>query len=360
MHRFCILPSRAATIAFPFRSHLCASLNLRAGPLFLSWIRQFTSYSQNSTSFHPSNRLSGRTCMITGGSSGIGFAIAERFLQEGVDRIILVGRTHERLVHAAKQLERPVPETSDTFQPADTEYDNSVATQTPDEDQAQDRSKISPGTLLEASGRISLLVGDVSEASTWTRELENAMQPVDILINAAGTSMSTVLPRTDPKGISQVLRTNLEGSLLTSRALVRASIRNRMKSRTGDDLTSTTPIPSKCIINISSLLALKGGTGAVPYAASKAGILGLTRSLTVEASKTLRNQVIRTNAIVPGYIETPMIADFSQTENTKLQEDIPLRRFGQPHEVADAAVFLVQNEYANNCVINLDGGLSAL
>lgn len=150
-----------------------------------------------------------------------------------------------------------------------------------------------------------------------------------------------------------------------------------MKNRATD---STTSIPSKCIINISSLLALKGGTGVVPYAASKAGVLGLTRSLTVEASKTLRNQIIRSNAIVPGYIETPMIAgmsshlpclglaltniltiiDFSQTENDKLKEDIPLGRFGQPHEVADTAVFLAQNEYANNCVINLDGGLGAL
>lgn len=58
--------------------------------------------------------------------------------------------------------------------------------------------------------------------------------------------------------------------------------------------------------------------------------------------------------------DIPIIVDFSQTENDKLKEDIPLRRFGQPHEVADAAVFLAQNEYANNCVINLDGGLSAL
>jgi NAD(P)-dependent dehydrogenase (short-subunit alcohol dehydrogenase family) len=80
-----------------------------------------------------------------------------------------------------------------------------------------------------------------------------------------------------------------------------------MKNRTSDDGLGTTP-PSKCIINISSLLALKGGTGAVPYAASKAGILGLTRSLTVEAAETLKNQVIRANVIVPGYIETPMIA----------------------------------------------------
>ncbi|OJI98723.1 hypothetical protein ASPVEDRAFT_123827 [Aspergillus versicolor CBS 583.65] len=295
--------------------------------------------------------------MITGGSSGIGLAIAERFLQEGVGRVILVGRSYERLVRAATQLARHNPESPATTQSNNTDNDKMVATRAPEEDQALDQSKISPGTLIPSSSQISLLVGDVSEASTWTRELENAMQPVDILINAAGISTSSVLPRTDPKDISQVLRTNLEGSLLTSRALVRASIRNRMKDRTA---ASTTPIPSKCIINISSLLALKGGTGVVPYAASKAGVLGLTRSLTVEASKTLRNQIIRSNAIVPGYIETPMIADFSQTENDKLKEDIPLRRLGQPHEVADAAVFLAQNEYANNCIINLDGGLSAL
>ncbi|KAL4961743.1 uncharacterized protein BDV14DRAFT_192067 [Aspergillus stella-maris] len=309
--------------------------------------------------FHPSNRLSGRTCMITGGSSGIGFSIAERFLNEGIDRIILVGRSYERLLRAAKQLE---PATFQSHAIADaTDSDNGIATKAP-EGYQQTGGDIPPtqGTVVEISKRVNLLVGDISTASTWTKQLETAMTPVSILINAAGISTSTVLPRTDPDDISQVLRTNLEGSLLTSRALVRASIRSRMgsKNRGTDDVPP--PPQSKCIINIASLLALKGGTGAVPYAASKAGVLGLTRSLTVEVSKSLRGQVIRCNAIVPGYIETPMIADFSEGENAKLKEEIPLRRFGQPHEIADAAVFLAQNEYANNCVINLDGGLSAL
>lgn len=95
--------------------------------------------------------------------------------------------------------------------------------------------------------------------------------------------------------------------MLASRALMRASIRSQMKIRNTSS-TPEVPGPSKCIINISSLLAVKGGTGAVPYAASKAGILGLTRSLAVEASHSLRGVVIRSNAIVPGYIETPMIA----------------------------------------------------
>ncbi|KAI9373007.1 hypothetical protein BJX61DRAFT_533483 [Aspergillus egyptiacus] len=296
--------------------------------------------------------------MVTGGSSGIGFAIAQRFLQEDVDRVILVGRSYRRLVSAAKQLEGPVQGSQLTGSATDPDSD-SVATRAPEEDQTPDESKAAQGSLVESSPRISLLVGDVSNAAGWARDLESAMTTVDILVNAAGISVSAVLPKADPDDISKILRTNLEGSLLTSRALVRASIRHRMKTKSATPGDGST-LPSKCIINISSLLALKGGTGAVPYAASKAGILGLTRSLTVEAARTLRGQVIRSNAIVPGYIETPMIADFSQNENEKLVDDIPLRRFGRPSEVADAAVFLAQNEYANNCVINLDGGLSAV
>lgn len=136
---------------------------------------------------------------------------------------------------------------------------------------------------------------------------KSKQQPVDILVNAAGISISNILAKLEPDDISRVLRTNLEGAMLVSRALVRASIRSQMKTRNTSS-TPEIPVPSKCIINISSLLAVKGGTGAVPYAASKAGILGLTRSLAVEAAKSLRGVVIRCNAIVPGYIETPMIA----------------------------------------------------
>lgn len=129
---------------------------------------------------------------------------------------------------------------------------------------------------------------------------------VDILVNAAGISINNILPRAELQDISDILRTNLEGAMLTSRALVRATIRNRVRNRkhAADNETPR----SKCIINVSSLLALKAGTGAVPYAASKAGLLGLTRSLAVEASVSLKDAVIRSNAIVPGYIETPMIA----------------------------------------------------
>jgi NAD(P)-dependent dehydrogenase (short-subunit alcohol dehydrogenase family) len=129
---------------------------------------------------------------------------------------------------------------------------------------------------------------------------------VDVLVNAAGISINNILPRSELEDISEILRTNLEGAMLTSRALMRAAIRNRVQNR--NHVAAGTKPASKCIINVSSLLALKAGTGAVPYAASKAGLLGLTRSLAVEASASLKDVVIRSNAIVPGYIETPMIA----------------------------------------------------
>lgn len=128
---------------------------------------------------------------------------------------------------------------------------------------------------------------------------------MDVLVNAAGLSISSLLAKADLNDISQILRTNLESTIINSRAFVRATIRNRVRGRKSD--ASETIPPSKCIINISSLLALKAGAGAVTYAASKAGIIGLTRSLALEASISLKDVAIRSNVILPGYIETPMI-----------------------------------------------------
>jgi NAD(P)-dependent dehydrogenase (short-subunit alcohol dehydrogenase family) len=127
-------------------------------------------------------------------------------------------------------------------------------------------------------------------------------------VNAAGISISNILLGTSQQDISQMLATNLEGAILTSRALLRACVRSRLRNRGEPSTTGLGRCPlSKCIINISSLLAVKGGTGAVTYAASKAGLLGLTRSTAVEAANSLKGVAVRSNAIVPGYIETSMI-----------------------------------------------------
>jgi NAD(P)-dependent dehydrogenase (short-subunit alcohol dehydrogenase family) len=107
------------------------------------------------------------------------------------------------------------------------------------------------------------------------------------------------------------------------------------------------------IINVSSLLGLHGGFGAVAYAASKAGVLGFTRALASEYA----SHRVRVNAIVPGYISTDMTSDLNAAE---LEKRIPLGRFGRPEEVAQAALFLAENGYAHNCVLGIDGGLSAV
>lgn len=121
---------------------------------------------------------------------------------------------------------------------------------------------------------------------------------------------------------------------------------------------------SYCVVNVSSLLANRGGYGSSIYATSKAGLTAFTRTLALEAA-TIRDRFsalppFRTNAVLPGYIDTPMIETFSQSQKQKLESDIPLRRYGTAEEVADAVMFLLKNEYANNTVLNLDGGLSAM
>lgn len=119
--------------------------------------------NDNTTKFQSANRLSGRTCMITGGTSGIGFAIAERFLQEGASSVILVGRSQERLQAAAARLHAPASTV------ADGKWSNGVATRAPEEDEHD------PNGATNVSDTVRLLVGDVGEAGSWMRELEKEM-----------------------------------------------------------------------------------------------------------------------------------------------------------------------------------------
>jgi NAD(P)-dependent dehydrogenase (short-subunit alcohol dehydrogenase family) len=123
--------------------------------------------------------------------------------------------------------------------------------------------------------------------------------------------------------------------------------RSRGKGREGEGG------PGPSIINVSSLLALHGGFGTTAYSASKAGLLGFTRALATEYA----SHRVRVNAIVPGYISTDMTRELNQED---LEKRIPMGRFGKPEEVAKAALFLAENGYAHNCVVGIDGGLSAV
>ncbi|KAH8160492.1 hypothetical protein CIB48_g7767 [Xylaria polymorpha] len=159
----------------------------------------------------------------------------------------------------------------------------------------------------------------------------------DILVNAAGVSHNSFLLKMPNANLEEILDVNLKGTILGCQAV----IPKMMKQRDG------------CIINVSSLLATHGGNGASVYAASKAGVLGLTRSLAWEVGRFN----IRANVIQPGYIETDMTKHLN--EKVDLAALIPMGRLGVVEEVAEAALFLATNSYAHNCVLNIDGGLSA-
>jgi NAD(P)-dependent dehydrogenase (short-subunit alcohol dehydrogenase family) len=197
----------------------------------------------------------------------------------------------------------------------------------------------------------NIIVGDVSEPLFWDllttpKSRSKLGAKVDVLINCAGIAQNSLLVRTSPTLLDEVVRTNLGAVMLGVRALLKSK---KLRRDEDDDWN---PV----VINLASLLALKGGRGAVAYSASKAGILGLTHALCAE----LGPLGIRVNAIVPGYVETDMTKDLSAAARDEILDTIPLKRFGTPAEIAEAALFLATNQYANNCVMNLDGGLSAV
>ncbi|OAL69938.1 hypothetical protein A7D00_5977 [Trichophyton violaceum] len=272
--------------------------------------------------------------MVTGGSSGIGLGIAQRFLLEGAERIILVGRNTQRLKDAARQL---IPETS--------------------LDEGSEAAKIFH------SDRFSLVTGDVGCPKFWCEDVKRLMGKVDILVNAAGVSHSSLLPTAKDEHITQILNTNLQGTIFACRSMTRQALRQRraQKQQSNDDATasSSSYAGSKCIINISSLHASRGGAGVAAYASTKAGVIALTRAIVAESNLSSSGASIRANVIVPGYIDTKMLDKLSEKFRKDIVQSIPLRRLGMVEEVADAAVFVATNQYANNCVLNIDGGLSA-
>ncbi|KAK4983735.1 hypothetical protein LTR66_006087 [Elasticomyces elasticus] len=171
----------------------------------------------------------------------------------------------------------------------------------------------------------------------------------DVLVNAAGVTHSSFLVRMSEAQIHEILQTNLTGTILASRWAAKNMLRNK---KSGSGLSD---MDRGCIINVASLLGLQGGAGSSVYAASKAGVLGFTRALASE----LGPAGIRVNAIVPGYVETDMTDSMSAKAREDALARIPLKRFGVVDEIAEAAVLLATNRYANNCVLNLDGGMSA-
>lgn len=243
--------------------------------------------------------LENKTAIITGATRGIGKGIAEVFAKHGAN----VAFTYNSSVEAATALENELKSQGVKAKG----YQSNAANY----DAAQELAK----NVLEDFGSI------------------------DVLINNAGITKDNLLMRISEEDFDKVIEVNLKSVF----NLTKAVIRPMMKQRKGS------------IINMSSIVGVKGNAGQTNYAASKAGILGFTKSVALE----LGSRNVRCNAIAPGFIETEMTAALPE-ETVKVWRDaIPLKRGGSPEDIANACVFLASDmsAYITGQTLNVDGGM---
>jgi 3-oxoacyl-[acyl-carrier protein] reductase len=194
----------------------------------------------------------------------------------------------------------------------------------------------------EIGGRAEPLGIDVADAPSVEAGIRQVLERhgrVDILVNNAGITRDGLILRMKPEDWDAVMATNLRGAFLMCRHVAPGMVRNRWGR----------------ILNIGSVVGLMGNAGQVNYAASKAGLLGLTRAL----ARELASRRVTVNAVAPGYIETEMTAALPDEAKKRLFEMIPLARFGAPADVAAAVLFLASEEagYITGQVLNVNGGM---
>jgi 3-oxoacyl-[acyl-carrier protein] reductase len=198
-------------------------------------------------------------------------------------------------------------------------------------------------SLVEETGRAALAVrcdvSDAEDVQRCVREVLEWREQVHILVNNAGITRDNLLLRMSQEEWDLVLRINLTGTFNMTRAVAK----HMFKKRTGR------------IVNIASVIGQMGNAGQGNYAASKAGIIGFTKS----AAKELAPRGVTVNAIAPGFIDTPMTAVLPEEVQEQMRRMIPLGRFGSGGDVADVVLFLVSDlgSYVTGQVINCDGGM---
>jgi len=244
------------------------------------------------------SQLANQIAVVTGAGRGIGRAIALKFAAEGAD-VACISRTAENSEKVANEV------------------------------RAIGR-KAWPHAL------------DVADASAVTAAAEKILADagrVDILVNNAGVTRDNLLMRMSEEDWDTVLDTNLKGAFLLTKAFSRALIKQR----------------SGRIINVGSVIGLIGNAGQCNYAASKAALFGFTRSV----ARELASRGITANAIAPGFVETDMTASLNVETRTGILKQIPLGSFGQPEDIANAALFLASPaaRYVTGQVLTVDGGM---
>ena len=244
--------------------------------------------------------LTGKTAVVTGGSRGIGRAICLKLAGQGAN-IVLNFAGNEAAAEETR-------------------------------------------SQCEALGVRALAVkGDVADAEACNALIEKAVSEfggVDILVNNAGVTRDNLLMRMSDEEFQKVIDTNLKGTF----HCMRAAIRPMMKKRRGR------------IISISSVVGLMGNAGQINYAASKAGVIGMTKSLAREVA----SRHITVNAVAPGFIKTDMTAVLSDSVKEGILHGIPLGELGEAEDVANAVLYLASDEaaYITGQVISVDGGMA--
>lgn len=205
------------------------------------------------------------------------------------------------------------------------------------------RSSVSDETIKEIEGygvKCLPVQGDVSDfsfAGSMIKQVKKEFGSIDVLVNNAGITRDMLLMRMSEEEFDSVINTNLKGTF----NMIRHASSVMLKQRSG------------AIINMSSVVGVSGNAGQANYAASKAGVIGLTKA----TAKELAARGVTCNAIAPGFVETDMTAVLPEETQKMMLEAIPLKRYGQVEDIARAAVFLAENTYITGQVLNVDGGM---
>ena len=245
------------------------------------------------------NCLEGQVALITGGNAGIGKAIAKKFMEYGAE-LAIFGRNLERGESVAAEIAAEYGKKANFYQ---------------------------------------VDVGKTEDVKLAVNQVLEDFSGVDILVNNAGITRDKLMLKMKEADWDDVMNTNLKSAYNTCQALTR----HLMKKRKGK------------IINISSVVGLTGNEGQVNYSASKAGMLGLTKSL----AKELAARNICVNCIAPGYIHTEMTDELSAQQKDAILAKVPLKRLGSPDDIAHTALFLASPlaDFLTGQVIAVDGGM---
>lgn len=244
--------------------------------------------------------LTGKIAVVTGASRGIGRAIALKLAEEGAAVIVNYNGSEEKALEVKQEIEA-------------------------------------------AGGRADIYQCDVSDygkCEEFIAEIIKEYGQIDILVNNAGITRDGLLMKMSEEDFDKVLKTNLKGAFNT----IRFASRQMLKQRKGR------------IINMASVVGVTGNAGQANYAASKAGIIGLTKA----AARELASRGVTVNAIAPGFIETDMTKILPEKVKEATVSQIPLGKFGQVEHVAAAAAFLASEkaEYITGQVLHVDGGMA--